>query len=229
MGILGITNRTENFKTAKTFAPFLVDGNDAKKRLVELANRLGKPVGAPTVKESKDVRLELFWKGMRDKLEYGQRHYDPERAAPWVKFYRDHFHDLRDKVENYEGFRELQPCNYRVDDAEQQKSFYNSLLNTEIDIVLETPNHLYIGEAKDESGFHASSKLVLVHQLIRQYVLARTLVSPTSQKKVVPFIVRQESEVVQEEKAQVQFMKKYYDLEPDNILTWDDVDRIAKG
>ncbi len=226
MGILGITNRTENFKTAKTFAPFLVEDEASLAKRADLIKRLGE---TPPSDHSK-IGLELFWKGMRDKLEYGQRHYDPERAAPWIEFYRNHFHDLQDKVANYEGFQELQPCNYRVDDADQQKSFYNSLLNTEIDIVLETPNHLYIGEAKDESGFHASSKLVLVHQLIRQYVLAKTLVSLTSEKKVVPFIVRQESKVSQEEKAQVSFMiEEMKVLKPSNILTWEQIDAIAKG
>lgn len=217
MGILGIKNRTENFKTAKTFAPFLAGDRSAERRL-ELAQKLGEPEGTA----SKDVTLELFWKGMRDKLEYGQRHYDPERAAPWVEFYRNHFHDLRDKVEKYKGFQKLKPHNYQVDDTNQE-SFYNSLLNTEIDIVLETPNRLYIGEAKDESGFHANSKLVLVHQLIRQYVLAKTLVNLTSEKKVVPFIVRQEIDAGQEEKAQIGFMKKHYGLTESNILTWEQI------
>ena len=47
----------------------------------------------------------------------------------------------------------------------------NSLLGTEVDVVLETPKHLFIGEVKHESTFEADGKLVLVHQLMRQYVM----------------------------------------------------------
>ncbi len=228
MGILGITNRTENFKTAKTFAPFLVDDSMSAERRLRLAKKLGEPGDTA----AKDVTLELFWKGMRDALPQGERSYSENRAYELAKRYQEHFSGLRDKIEQFEGpprFEPLKAHNYRADDIDQKKSLYNSLLNAEIDIVLETPNHLYIGEAKDESGFHASSKLVLVHQLIRQYVLAKTLPSHISKKQVVPFIVRPRKDHGGDEKAQVEFMKKHYRLTDANILTWDDIDRIAKG
>ena len=69
---------------------------------------------------------------------------------------------------------------------------FNNLLNTEIDIVLESPNHLFIGEAKSEMGFSPRSNRVLVHQLVRQYVTARILlayVNLNCKKSVIPFIV----------------------------------------
>ena len=57
-GILGITNRTENWTTARYFAPFF---EDEKARL-----RLAKKLGAPENTKAEDVRIELFWKGIRD-------------------------------------------------------------------------------------------------------------------------------------------------------------------
>lgn len=49
--------------------------------------------------------------------------------------------------------------------------------NPEIYIVLETPNHLFIGKAKDEMDCHSDGKRILVHQLIRQYVIAHILLT----------------------------------------------------
>ena len=55
MGILEIKNRTENWKTARTFAPFFADEN----LRLKLAHKLGEPEGT----NPQDVKLELFWKG----------------------------------------------------------------------------------------------------------------------------------------------------------------------
>ena len=52
MGILGIKNRTENWKTARTFAPFF---DDAELRLA-----LVKRLGAPSETKPEDIQLELF-------------------------------------------------------------------------------------------------------------------------------------------------------------------------
>ena len=57
MTILGITNRTENWKTAQYFAP-LFGANS-----VRLARLL---LGSGTTLEPGDVSLELFWRGVRD-------------------------------------------------------------------------------------------------------------------------------------------------------------------
>ena len=56
MPILGIENRTENWRTARTFAPLF---GDAALRRQFASLLLGEPVGAP-------VSLELFWHGARD-------------------------------------------------------------------------------------------------------------------------------------------------------------------
>ena len=58
MAILGIPNRTENWKTAVYFSP-LFGGKS-----IRLAERLGE---SPKP-QSGEVKLELFWKGMRDHL-----------------------------------------------------------------------------------------------------------------------------------------------------------------
>ena len=63
MGILGIDNRTENWKTAHTFAPFFEDAN-LRLKLVpgETCQSLSR--NAPTFHRATSS-MELFWKGMR--------------------------------------------------------------------------------------------------------------------------------------------------------------------
>ena len=60
MPILGIENRTENWRTAHSFAPLF---EDAALRRQFASLLLGEPVEAP-------VSLELFWHGLHD---YGIR------------------------------------------------------------------------------------------------------------------------------------------------------------
>ncbi len=85
--------------------------------------------------------------------------------------------------------------------------------------MIETPNHLFIGEAKHESNFGANSDLVLVHQLVRQYVMARILVELRKCKKeVVPFVVGGSKN-----NHQVQFMICQGWMVEDNILRWNDI------
>ena len=62
MAILGITNRTENWKTARYFAPLF------EHRSVRLARRLLTEEEERATLQPGDVRLELFWYGMRDYL-----------------------------------------------------------------------------------------------------------------------------------------------------------------
>ena len=58
MGILGIHNRTENWKTATHFSPLL---SEKSHRLVQLLGDLPRF-------QTGEVRLELYWKGIRDRL-----------------------------------------------------------------------------------------------------------------------------------------------------------------
>lgn len=236
MGILGISNRTENWKTARTFAPFFADPFLPQ----ELARRLGEPRETRTV----DIQLELFWKGMRDHLDESRdqrgKFLDEESIQDLASRYEaldSCLGGLRELVESFEneqglGFWPLKPGNYGRPLPEddhgsrrwEERLAWN-LANTEIDIVVETPGRLYVGEAKDESGFHSGGELVLVHQLIRQYVMARILVGLRSDgdaiKEVVPFIVR--SPRRGRESAQVGFMVDRGWLCKKNILSWSQI------
>ena len=214
MGILGIDNRTENWKTAQTFAPF-IDNHVACKLLAErlLDERLD---------DTEDVSLELFWTGGRDWLAQDERR-ATKLAEKTSAAYASRFHDLRDKINEFPGFNPLQLHNY---DAEGQnaKKLADHFKNTEFDIVLETSQHLFIGEAKDESSFGTDGKLVLVHQLIRQYVIARILVDLVSKgrKSIVPFVVAPEGKKLASLRntAQIKFMIDQKYLKESNILSW---------
>ena len=217
-GILEIRNRTENWKTARYLSPFF--GTKA----IRLANKLEKGMaGKPKSICQDQVHLELYWKGMRDFIKKSGK--DSTAKKPTVeclaKLYREFFSCLSQKIVQFNSFKNLNPCNYNVDKKEYEKKLYDNLRNTEIDIVLETPEYLFIGEAKDESGFGADGNLILVHQLIRQYVMAKILANGCLKRNitVVPFIVGEDIEDLKRT-AQVQFMKKHYNLKHKNILSW---------
>ena len=179
---LGIANRTENWKTARTLSPLFGE------RAVLLARRLGEPLTTP----ASDVTLELFWKGARD-YRVGKDKEECEKR--FVKSCRRLFPKLREKIKAYDGFRDLRQRNYDILSESQRTRLLNNLLNTEIDVVLDCPGRLYIGEAKYKSGFHADSNLVLVHQLVRQYVTAKVVVDVEgSKQKVVPFVITEKSQ-----------------------------------
>ena len=210
MGILGIDNRTENWRTAWVLAP-LVGGRGARS---SLANYL---VG-PTEQCGDSVEFELFWKGMRD---YVHKHPGgaEAHATRFLSLYRDCFPSLRQEVERIGAFQPLRTHNYRAADKYKEKLYHN-LLNTEVDIVLQTDTHLCIGEAKSSQKFSADSRHVLVHQLIRQYVMARILIELTgSKKEIVPFVVGDCRRDVMKI-GQVKFMIEWGCLRDRNILSW---------
>ena len=101
---------------------------------------------------------------------------------------------------------------------------------------MDAPEYLLIGEAKHKSGFGRDGNLFLVHQLIRQYVLAKILMEcwkvenkdKDSEKKVVTFIVGDNRKALLKVN-QVNFMTKQEWLNPDNVLSWDCIDAIARG
>ena len=218
-----IKNRTENWKTARHFVPLLWNG-DARAALVQ---RLGEPGGTT----GSHVKLELFWKGVRD-----YRAMTGEKRNTLVpkceKAYKKQFGKLRADIREfirksgYEGnrgsFRKLDSLNYNVSEPEK---LYNNLENTEIDIVLETPNSLFIGEAKGEMGLGTGGKNVLVHQLVRQYVTARILLDVMGkEKEVIPFLVVPNADEARKT-GQVRFMMKHEEewLKEKNVLTWCDI------
>lgn len=69
----------------------------------------------------------------------------------------EQFGNLRQKVEEFDGFQELQPHNYDFS-SDHTELLVSNLVNTEIDIVLESSQKLYIGEAKFKSGFEVCAR-----------------------------------------------------------------------
>ena len=91
--VLGIENRTENSKTARSLVPFFGD------RAARLAGRLGEPQTTPAA----DVKLELYWKGVRDWLAGGNK---GEAEDQLLKSCRRLFPDIRKQIKRYGGFRD---------------------------------------------------------------------------------------------------------------------------
>lgn len=218
MGILGITNRTENWKTARYFSPFFTN-QSARTRLAE---RLLPSASSPP----SEVKLELYWKGMRD---YLHEHKKKDDGQVFSDLYQRLFPDLRSKVCSTDGLRCPDCKNYDSSTGDGGE-LRNNLVNTEIDIVLESKTHLFIGEAKHESRFGADGNLVLVHQLIRQYVMARILVElqGADDKELVPFVVWDKPQRGQDP-YQLKFMIKQGWLDNRNILSWAEVKKLARG
>ena len=215
-GILGIENRTENWKTAVHFSP-LFHGE---------CGQFAEKLGAIPVPESGDVKIELFWKGMRDYFyreslsrESFSREDFVQRA---VDLYDRNFSNLRQEVIAFQEFRDLKEDHY-TSTSETANRLMNSLLGTEVDVVLETPKHLFIGEVKHESTFGADGKLVLVHQLMRQYVTATILLQLSGENKaVIPFVVGDRVEYLKKT-SQVRFMINQGWLKETNVLDWEQV------
>lgn len=216
VGILGIDNRTENWRTAWALSP-LVENHRARSSLV-------KRLVDPNEQCGESIEFELFWKGVRD---YVHEHQDRSEAhaARFLALYRDRFPLLRQQVEGSGVFQSLKAHNYLAEDECKEK-LYNNLRNTEVDIVLQTATHLCIGEAKLTQRFGANSTHVLVHQLIRQYVMAKILVELTGcKRKIVPFVVGDCREGLMKD-GQVQFMIKAEYLHSRNVLSWSDLSKI---
>ena len=216
--ILGIANRTENWKTSRYLSRFLMDPGSR----ISLARQLGEPDGTP----AGQIHIELYWKGMRDHVHEvgGRKAVDDEDFA--VR-YLELFPNLRCAIQDFGRFNDLKDCNYDVSTTDRVAKLVRNLINTEIDIVLESPNFLFIGEAKHLTGFNTRSEYILVHQLVRQYVMARILVDLLGTgKKVVPFVVGNEPAKLRKLK-QVDFLVRQRWLREENILKWDDLKYMA--
>jgi len=142
--------------------------------------------------------------------------------------YKTFFSSLRADVEEFRGFQTLRYKNYNPSASGWLTSLFNNLRNTEVDVVVESPDTLFVGEAKHEMSFGANSDHFLVHQLIRQYVMATILVeiSPESQgKKVIPFVVGDDfTRLIQS--TQVTFLMSQGWLRAANVLTWDEIELL---
>ena len=224
--VLCIKNRTENWKTAYYFAPLFRDTNAR----LELAQRLGEPKET----NSDEVTIELFWKGLRD-----FRHQTKEGNGKtlsrdmMVKRYAECFSSLRGEIEEYcnaktQTLGGLNERTYYVPKDEDTKAkckLESNLINTEIDIVLESPRYIFIGEAKSESGFGSgNSNDVLRHQLIRQYVMASILLQHCCpEKEVIPFVVGPQLK----DRSQVEFMICHGWMKKCNVLEWKEIKNLA--
>ena len=218
--VLNIENRTENWKTAQKFAPFF---SDADARL-KLARRLN----YSNTSETGDISLELYWNGIRDylsKIDRKKEDFDDPFATSFAKL----FLRLRNKIDEFGKFQSLEDFHYRVPTTKEHKrKLCNNLYYTEIDIVLESPDCLFIGEAKHESPFGTGGGNVLVHQLVRQYVTAKILVDQLSvDKKVVPFVVGDNSDNLKR-RLQVQFLIEIGWLRGENVLSWDKISSLTQ-
>lgn len=211
MPILGIENLTENWMTARTFAPLFEDPA-LRRQFVE--ENLG-----TSINDGDDVSLELFWRGLRD---YGKQQGWEEKdyIEPCTGAYERLFSKLRTHVSKFGPFKQLAPHSYGLSD----KAGLASLVRrTEIDIVLEAPNHLLIGEAKYRSPFSARGEDVLVHQLIRQYVTAQILLDLKGcEKQIVPFVVGEDKKQLCRI-GQVRFMIDHFGMRCENVLEWKDI------
>ena len=216
MTILGIANRTENWKTAAAFAPLF------GQRSVRLAKLL---LDEETDLQPRDVHLELFWRGLRDHLSQAGGELKNHRDDLAKRFLR-RFGGLRREIDATGKFRKLTEDNYAASTPQQRERLATNLRNTEVDIVLSSPHHLFIGEAKYKTTFGADSSNVLVHQLIRQYVTASILVELCGgNESVVPFVVGDSADALRRS-HQVQFMIERDWMRAENVLEWGAIEAL---
>ena len=240
MGILDITNRTEDWQTAQSFAPFFKGDSRGKSARTNLVNQLLEPLEESHSDKSDTVKIELFWYGMRDYLHLpdGEAELDSQRLKQkLVDRYRCLFPNLRDEIYQFNGLTLPKVWNYDVSKGAEEKTLeeleeglFNNLRNTEIDIVLQTDKYLFIGEAKHESKFGRDGKLVLVHQLIRQYVMATILTDMIAEatgscpKKIIPFLVGNNLMRFDQVKFMIEQHKRERSpgdwLRKENVLSW---------
>ncbi|MCY3646375.1 MAG: hypothetical protein OXH07_05340 [Chloroflexi bacterium] len=221
MAILGITNRTENWKTARTFAPLF------EYRSAWLARRL-LPHRERARIQPGDTHLELFWCGLRDHLHpEGNKLHD--EAATLANIYSSLFGDLGKRVMGFEAGSatfKAPEGSYDISREGGPSKLASNLRHTEIDIVVESPSHLFIGEAKHESRLGADGKDFLTHQLIRQYVMACVLLNLRGESRtVVPFVVGKKRNDLRRT-LQVQFMIEQKWMREENVLEWSDIEAL---
>ena len=241
MGILGITNRSENWKTAQTFATYFTDRPQA---IDALAKRLLKPMDEDYEVEAGTVSIELYWKGLRDYVHLSKKSNRADSIPPDILTrYGNRFSNLRQEIEKFGKLKLPKDHNYRLStEARLREKLFNNLSRLEIDVVLESKNHLFIGEAKHESAFGRDGDSILVHQLIREYVMATLLTEKIADdnncapKTVVPFVVG-DCVVGLKKFQQVSFMISQGKqnrspggwLKEENVLSWKCIEKLASS
>ncbi|MBN3136050.1 hypothetical protein E2566_03655 [Pectobacterium punjabense] len=227
--ILGIKNRTENWTTVG----HLFDLRNNK--LIRYLMGNNSDDSAPFDNGS-EARLELFWYGYRDYI-FGKNitRNTVKIDAIYERFLRL-FPGLQERVLNFNGesnkyLRVKKTANYSLEREDAPLRLFQNIRHTEIDIVIETRNKLYIGEVKDSQTFGAHGGLFLPHQLLRQYVMARILVDELGKDlDVVPFVIvndstpRNDQNKVQLKNGQVLLMENLNYLNMKNVFTWSDIE-----
>lgn len=235
MGILGIRNRTENWKTAHSFAPFFTN----KAARAALADRLLEPLEENPEVEVGTVKIELFWYGIRDYREQ-QRGRETELtpqnlAERYCRLFSNPDKlDLHRQIDEIDKHDTITTRNYNVSIADWKDRLWTNLNNTEIDIIVKTSKHLFIGEAKHETtGFDSDKERFLMHQLIREYVTARILVDcHKPDMEVVPFVVVDAPEQLREPLKhidQIGFLRDQGWLKKENVLSWKCIEKLASS
>ena len=221
--VLRIKNRTENWKTARCLSPFFGAG------AARLACKLGEPRSAPAA----TVKLELYWKGVRDwRARKTSKKGRQECDDRLVESCRRQYRNLKQDITQSGLFRKLGPGNYAVSSHDHRGQLITNLTNTEIDIVLESPGRLYIGEAKFLSSFDADGSLVLVHQLVRQYVMANVLLDVLGcSREVVPFVITEKPYFANSPRCphQLKFMISQGWMDEAHFLTWKTLAKLTSG
>ena len=230
MGILGIDNRTENWKTAKEFCDLSDEG------VLKLAGHLA----STSTDDLGELKMELFWKGVRDWLKRQAVGREKQAREELWNSYIANFSRLRSEIclvrsrRTEPKIRGLEDDNYATHGEATKNKLINNLRNTEFDIVLQLREFLFIGEAKQEATFHASSRFVLVHQLVRQFVTARVLLDVTGNNKtLVPFVVgNRRAHLLNTSQVRLMTKLRIEDgdglwMREDNVLTWDWLGVIA--
>ena len=122
-------------------------------------------------------------------------------------------------------FEKLEPENCLADTEDQRKKLLSNLLQTEIDIVAESKTRLYIGDAKIEMNLGPNRELIFVHQLLRQYVIAKILLEILGCcKRIVSFVVGRFKR-----NLQVDFLIRNKGwLKESNILEWESIRNLRK-
>jgi len=221
--ILGIRNRTENWKTARTISKIISDKKCGKLASIIVGNH----INHCKKYKNDDVLIELFWKGYRDyyylekeKSGIGEK----EIIDKTYKICDREFGTLQDDINIHKGKLKIDiERNYIFN---YKKDLFNNLRCTEIDVVLECDGYFLIGEAKDEESFGSNSNHILCHQLIRQFVMAKVVIECLGREiKIIPFIIVPDI-VAAKNKGQVKLMQELGWLEEKNVLSWNMIDKI---
>ena len=189
------------------------------------------------------IAKEPSWYGMRDYVDLQRKSRETEPtpetlAESYLPLSSDpNKLDLCRQINEIDKHDALTDRNYTVSNRDWKEKLWTNLNNTEIDVIVKTPNHLFIGEAKHETTeFDADKKRFLMHQLIREYVMASILIDCLgSNKEVVPFVVGDDPDKIKEPHPnlkhihQISFLREVGWLKEENVLSWDCISKIAKS